>query len=104
MYIIRDTQIFAMESKKKMLSNPVKSIFSYIIRPCSYNSVDDSAFQSMCGCIMILKAVVWISKIHSDGLDENVPHRLIFWNACSFYDGTDWEKLEGVMLLEGVCH
>lgn len=45
MYIIRDTQIFAIESKKKMLSNPVKSIFSYIIRPCSYNSVDDSAFQ-----------------------------------------------------------
>lgn len=55
----------------------------------------------MCGCIMILKAVVWISKIHSGGLDENVPHMLIYWNACSFYDGTDWEKLEGVMLLEG---
>lgn len=45
MYIIWDTQIFVIENNKKMLSNPVKSIFSYIIRPCSYNSVYDSAFQ-----------------------------------------------------------
>ena len=45
MYIIWDKQNFVIENKKKMLNNSVKSIFSHIITPCSYNSVDDAAFK-----------------------------------------------------------
>lgn len=36
--------------------------------------------------------------------NENGPHRLIVLGVLSPASGTTWEGLEGVVLLEKVCH
>jgi hypothetical protein len=39
------------------------------------------------------------THIHSGGLNDNGPHRIMFLNAWSPICGTDWEGLGGCMAL-----
>lgn len=38
------------------------------------------------------------------GLNENDSHRLLYLNVWAPAGGTVWERLEGMALLEEICH
>jgi hypothetical protein len=55
-----------------------------------------------CGHIHTGKSTINI-KINKSLKYSKINHRLIYLNVCSTVDGTVWEGLGGVALLEEVC-
>lgn len=58
--------------------------------------------KSILHCEMAMD--LWEAGMKCGGLDENVPHGLLYLNTCSPGGGAVWRNLGGLSLLKAIDH